>query len=113
MLLIDDRHFLLPVDGQMFVFGNLHHLLVGLEIHVKSNRFKKPLIVVSYPAVIIFKTNMKEKKSVLELLVLSSYHSVSGTYSQRHSSLCSSTDLFCSADVSGSGKWTALFWELQ
>lgn len=87
-LQIDNRNFLLPVDGQMFVFGNLHHLLGWFRNSSEIKLIKKKkqtLIIVSYPAVMVHFQNKHErkKKHVSELLAFNSSDSVSGTYSQR------------------------------
>ena len=64
-LQVDNRNFLLPVDGQMFVFGNLHHLLGWFRNSSEIKLIKKKkqtLIIVSYPAVMVHFQNKHERK---------------------------------------------------
>lgn len=86
-LQVDNRNFLLPVDGQMFVFGNLHHLLGWFrnssEIKLIKKKTNPNHCFLSSCDGSFSKQTWKKKKHVSELLAFNSYDSVSGTYSQR------------------------------
>lgn len=117
-LQIDNRNFLLPVDGQMFVFGNLHHLLGWFrnssEIKLIKKKKNPNHCFLSSCDGSFSKQTWKKKKNMFQnclLLTVTTVYQV--PIARDFTLLCSSWELYCSPDVSGSGKWTALFWKLQ